>query len=126
MENCILKLEIPSPVSLAASDSNKTIKIFPDEAEIEVWQTSTNEVDRLTSSTSTSPASRRPQNEFLKTTWVVRSGMTFETQQFDCPSGSLQTFELVCKSRDCDVQFQQDVYEPRLGTWLLVVKLHVS
>jgi hypothetical protein len=111
MELCILKMVVPSLPVLENASRKKTVNISNDAAEIEVW--------RLNAHGRLLPThlswSSRPERATLQASWRVHMGETMGTDQFPCPSGSLQTFELTCGRSPCNIWFQQDTKAPHLG-----------
>lgn len=114
MEFCRLKMVVPSLLILENASRKKTVNMSDDTIEIEVWRL--NAHGRLLPSRLS--WSSRPERTTLQASWRVQMGETVGTAQFPCSSGSLQTFELACGRLPCNILFQQDNKEPRLGMCL--------
>lgn len=111
MERCAVVARIPEVDTL--TEKNQTIAILGDTSRIEVWNlTSPNELNVKKLSWQ-----KKPLRERLLGHFDMALGQTSRTEDFRCgPSGSLQTFELVCKGADCIIDFWQDIYfRPRFG-----------
>ena len=114
MERCRIVASIPSPDLLP---KNQSLTLLGDTSAIEVWNLTTpsapsTELDVNSLSWKTKP----PRNNLLGTVGVSVDS-TIRSEEFWCgPSSSLQTFELVCTSPSCHIEFFQDIYfKPRFG-----------
>ncbi len=111
MERCAIVAQIPDETTL--KNSNLSFTIHGNTSRIEVWNlTSSEELDVKTLSWHS-----KPPRERLLGVFSLDLGQATRTHDFHCGrSGSLQTFELVCTSADCLIDFWQDIYfSPRFG-----------
>lgn len=111
MERCAIASQILDQTTLRRLRQNLTL--HGDTSNIEVWNlTSSGDIDVNKLSWAT-----KPKRESLLGRFNVVEGQNSQTGDFNCgPSGSLQTFELVCTGTDCFIDFWQDIYfKPRFG-----------
>ena len=114
MERCRITAAIPSVPIL--QEKNQTLHLAGDTTLIEVWNlTAPAEIDVRKLSWSTKPSRDR-----LLGRLSVAPNATLHSESFWCgPSGSLQSFELVCKGKSCYIEFFQDFYfKPRFGIFV--------
>ena len=117
MERCAIAAQILDRDTLHKQQQNLTIR--GDTSNIEVWNlTSPGELDVNSLSFAT-----KPNRGNLLGRFNVAEGQNSRTDDFFCgPSGSLQTFELVCTGKDCLIDFWQDIYfKPRFGGLTVVI-----
>lgn len=119
MERCRIVSSIPTWELLQTT--NQTLHLAGDTSSIEIWNLTTpgapySELDERTLSWETKP----PRERVIGTVGVAENS-THKSDEFWCgPSGSLQTFELVCRGVSCYVELWQDYYfKPRFGEPLL-------
>lgn len=103
METCRLKLLLPQS-SVPNLKQSFTAQVWRLEASREV------DPSRLSWKT-------RPERAALDTVWEIRSGSTFETNEFHCHSGSVFSVELVCEDPLCDLELLQRFKDPSVGEY---------
>lgn len=115
MERCHLIAYMPSPSVL--NELNISSPIQSPSIDIEVHRIdASDDVDLATLSYHS-----RPKRTALLTKWTLQLDQTIESEVFDCPSRSMQSFEFACAegSNGCDLEFQQDPRETRLCAFSL-------
>lgn len=115
MERCRLMLAAPTAEELSRANSDKTVTISNSPFSLDIWIINSG---KPISPDSLSWWSKPERNELLMSYHVLPGTAVYaESPEFVCPSGSLQTFEVSCRSENCLLQFQQDVSMPRLGEY---------
>ncbi|KAM5542341.1 hypothetical protein V8D89_003800 [Ganoderma adspersum] len=110
MERCALKLMIPSP-----ADSERDAVLFSPDTTLQIWHVETSrgiDFHRLSWQS-------RPGRGSLLASWILRDNSTLESEEYRCPSGSFQAFELACVGSGCRVDFCQSPKTKDLGFWLV-------
>lgn len=110
MERCALISQIPTREQLQAI--NQTLELQGSNM-VEVWNLTTSRELRAAELT----WKNKPSRGNLLGKLTVSEGGVSRTEDFHCgPSGSLQTYELVCTNEDCHFDFWQSIYlKPRYG-----------
>ena len=113
MERCRIVSAVPTWELLQSH--NQTLHLAGDTSRIEVWNlTTSSELDERALSWETKP----PRDQLIATLGIDANS-THSSAEFPCgPSGSLQTYELICTGVSCYVELWQDIYfKPRFGEW---------
>ena len=113
MERCRIVSAVPTWELLQSR--NQTLHLAGDTGRIEVWNlTTSSELDERALSWETKP----PRDQLIATVGIDANS-THSSAEFPCgPSGSLQTYELICTGVSCYVELWQDIYfKPRFGEW---------
>ncbi|KAF8641552.1 hypothetical protein AX16_009929 [Volvariella volvacea WC 439] len=116
MERCTLTFSLPTPEGLADPHHSKAVALGGP-IHLSIWRLDSSEpLEPSSLSWSNRPPRRRDAMEF----YVQPEGSLIESEEFRCPAGSLQTYEVACSPRnsDCYIWFQQDHKEPRLALYL--------
>ncbi len=108
MERCAIKLMIPS------SAEEDVLLSSPDTA-LQIWH-----IDVPPHGLGFHHLSwkNRPERGSLLTSWILQHNSTIESEEYRCPSGSFQAFELSCVGRGCRVDFRQSPKKKGLGGYL--------
>ncbi|KAF7357609.1 hypothetical protein MSAN_01357300 [Mycena sanguinolenta] len=120
MERCTVNVVLPE-LSDMMDFMNFTVSGStvddPEAVMLEMWRVSspqiTQAIDPRTLSWQT-----RPQRKLLVGYWTLKSGMSMESEVFECASNSLHTFEFACVGSKCYLEFQQDPNDPRIGFYI--------
>jgi len=114
METCAMVSQMVDRSILTAK--NQSLDIRGDTSIVEVWNlTTTGPLDVRTLNWD-----NKPKRDRIVARFSVEDGQTTRSEDWWCgPSGSLQTFELLCRGKACYVEFWQDFYfKPRFGIYI--------
>jgi hypothetical protein len=125
MENCRIATSIPDERILV--QKNQTYHIEGDTSVIEVWNVTTPTIQTLSGGpprqVELDPRmltwdSKPPRDQLMARLPVERNKTTYSETFWCGPSGSLQTFELLCRGKGCYIELWQDYYfKPRYGAF---------
>lgn len=119
MERCSLIMSIPSLLNLEEDMNITSPSFFSDPVVfVDVWKADVEEIDRRKLSWST-----RPTKQSMFASLELGFGVSWESAEFFCRSGSYHTFTFNLGGGEVDgrVDFRQDPRKPQLGRRLLIL-----
>lgn len=119
MERCSLTISIPSLLNLEEEMNITSPSFFSDPVVfVDVWKADVEEIDRRKLSWST-----RPTKQSMFASLELGFGVSWESDEFFCRSGSYHTFTFNLGGGEVDsrVDFRQDPRKPQLGRRLLIL-----
>ncbi|KZV92732.1 hypothetical protein EXIGLDRAFT_836248 [Exidia glandulosa HHB12029] len=116
MDNCTFGVWLSPYNMLKDTHTNRTYTIRNGSANVEVWDLDADPVDEL--DWTRLSYRTRPKRRSLRAKLNVRPGATASVPNFECPSGTVMTFEVACADGNCGIEFQQDEATPRIA-WMV-------